>query len=86
MRVEFVGNSELGFEEVSSFLEGPCMNQADVFVDAPAAAKQTGHPRDNSVVTTGSVEILFDVGFARGAGDLVLHFFDEHRDEGFAAR
>jgi hypothetical protein len=86
VRVEFVGDAKLGFEEVASFLKGPCMDQANVFVDATAAAKHAGHPRDYSVVATGCVKVLFDVGFARGAGDLVLHLFDEHReDEGLSA-
>jgi hypothetical protein len=62
------------------------MDQADVSVDAMAAAKQAGHPWDNSVVATGCVKVLFDVGFARGVGNLILHLFDEHRDKGFAAR
>ena len=48
-----------------------------------AAAKHAGHPGDYAV--TNCIKVLFDVGFARGAGDLVLHLFDEHRDEGLLA-
>jgi hypothetical protein len=37
------------------------MDQADVFVDATAAAKHDGHPWDYSAVATDFIEVLFDI-------------------------
>jgi hypothetical protein len=48
-----------------------------------AAAKHAGHPGDYAV--TNCVKVLFDVGFARGTGNLVLHLLYEHWDQGYAA-
>ncbi len=78
--VTLVGNTELGFEEVACFLEGPCMDEAYIAVESVAAAEHTSHPWNNAVITASRIEVLFYVWFTRGACYLILHFFVKHWD------